>query len=103
MLFNLLIILGMIVGKSFLLFLLTLKQVVHFLNAKCSHTYRMDSGTIYSPEYPNKYPDNYHCEYLIDGSIFHMMKLEFLEFAVEDIMPNCHKDYVEIYTGYFCN
>uniref|UniRef100_A0AC34EZA3 CUB domain-containing protein n=1 Tax=Panagrolaimus sp. ES5 TaxID=591445 RepID=A0AC34EZA3_9BILA len=52
------------------------------------------SGTIYSPEYPSKYPNKSNCTYILLGEAGKRVKIIFEEF---DLEPCC--DYVYLYDG----
>lgn len=67
------------------------------IDLQCGGTYRGRQTTIESPQFPNNYPSNVHCEYLFISPFvcrneFHF---QFLKFALES-SPNCAKDNVTI-------
>eukprot|EP00795_Rhopilema_esculentum_P012879 gene12879-3629_t len=65
----------------------------------CNSTLNGTSGTLTSPDYPLKYPDNQNCLTKITVPMGKVIKLEFATFFLEkaDQYNNCIFDYVEIY------
>jgi len=67
----------------------------------CGGVYVAQSGNITSPYYPDTYPNNKECEYVIrqpEGSI---ITLTFLRFNVEGSFDSatCYHDYLEVGRG----
>ncbi|XP_061714224.1 cubilin-like [Cydia pomonella] len=65
----------------------------------CQHTIFGDSGVIKSPSYPNNYPANRVCEYVIHTIPGKAIILTFQDFNLEEIGDNCRYDNVEIRDG----
>ncbi|XP_063636066.1 cubilin-like [Cydia splendana] len=66
----------------------------------CQHTIIGDSGVIKSPGYPNNYPANRVCEYVIHTVPGKAIQLTFQDFDLEDNRYyNCRYDNVEIHDG----
>ncbi|CAB3398991.1 unnamed protein product [Caenorhabditis bovis] len=67
----------------------------------CGGFFSASSGTISSPNYPEKYHPHMHCVYDIYASWSRRVKLSFETFDLETTTsPNCLYDRVEIYTKY---
>ena len=52
-------------------------------------------GFLHSENFPNPYPDNQHCEYVLHANPEHRIILYFDEFELEP-GPNCEADYVKV-------
>ncbi|XP_071489696.1 cubilin-like [Diadema antillarum] len=52
-------------------------------------------GFLHSLNFPNAYPDNQHCEYVLHANPEHRIILYFDEFELEP-GPNCEADYVKV-------
>ena len=73
--------------------------LVFFLFLVCDQNYESSSGFINSPNYPNDYPTNVRCYYLIrqrDPAV--RIILSFQRFSLEE-HSNCKHDSVKIYDG----
>ena len=57
-------------------------------------------GFLHSENFPNPYPDNQHCEYVLHANPEHRIILYFDEFELEP-GPNCEADYVKVKSQYF--
>ncbi|VVC39263.1 EGF-like, conserved site,EGF-like calcium-binding domain,CUB domain,EGF domain,EGF-like calcium- [Cinara cedri] len=66
----------------------------------CGGIYTDNKGIIESPFYPNPYPQNKICTYLIEQPIGKAIQLSFLDMDIEDQShPNCIYDSLEIRDG----
>ena len=66
---------------------------LHF--AACGGTYSTPNGVLTSPFYPNHYPGNRECVYVISQAPGTFVNLNFLNFDIEGSY-NCVYDYLEI-------
>ncbi|CAH1989272.1 unnamed protein product [Acanthoscelides obtectus] len=64
----------------------------------CGGHLRGNSGSITSPNYPDIYPKNTKCEWLIEVAYGYSIEIEFQELEVET-EPSCIYDHVKIYNG----
>ncbi|XP_053408750.1 cubilin-like isoform X2 [Mercenaria mercenaria] len=64
----------------------------------CGGNFSTTSGTIVSKNYPNNYPHNTDCEWLITVDDKHTVELTFVDFDVESA-SDCRFDYVAVYDG----
>ncbi|XP_075468232.1 cubilin-like isoform X3 [Ascaphus truei] len=64
----------------------------------CGGFLSQPSGVIYSPFYPNNYPDNANCTWDIRTTVGHYVELRILTLDLET-HPNCSYDWVIIYDG----
>nr|XP_012218853.1 PREDICTED: cubilin-like [Linepithema humile] len=65
------------------------------LNTACGGNYTSEYGTITSPRYPNSYPLNAECVWILNTSPGNKLTLAFTEFDIES-SENCDLDYLEI-------
>ncbi|KOC70062.1 Cubilin [Habropoda laboriosa] len=65
------------------------------LNSACGGTYTSYQGKIASPGYPNTYPLNTECIWIIKNSPGNKLSLTFSEFELQQ-SENCDLDYLEI-------
>ncbi|EFN89302.1 Cubilin, partial [Harpegnathos saltator] len=65
------------------------------LNTACGGNYTSEQGMITSPSYPNSYPLNSECVWILNTSPGNRISLTFTEFDVET-SENCDLDYVEV-------
>ncbi|KAL5234243.1 hypothetical protein ACI65C_001653 [Semiaphis heraclei] len=66
----------------------------------CGGTFTDSKGIIESPFYPNPYPTNKICEYLIAQPVGKAIRLTFLDMEIEDLSyPKCLYDSLEIRDG----
>ncbi|XP_022177373.1 cubilin-like [Myzus persicae] len=66
----------------------------------CGGTFTDSKGIIESPFYPNPYPKNKICEYLIAQPVGKAIRLSFLDMEIEDLSyPKCLYDSLEIRDG----
>ncbi|XP_033105647.1 neuropilin-2-like [Anneissia japonica] len=65
----------------------------------CSKTIRAINGTITSPDYPDRYPNDAECTLIITAPPGYMVTLEFKSMDMEDF--HCNFDYIEIRDGEF--
>ncbi|XP_076628821.1 cubilin [Colletes latitarsis] len=64
----------------------------------CGGLFTADTGIIHSTNYPQNYPNNQLCEWLIRVDENYVVNVTFLEFDLEKT-ANCTDDYVKIYDG----
>lgn len=57
-----------------------------------------DSGEIFSPGYPNRYPQDTSCQYKIFSNNGHFIHLTFTKFSLTQ-SENCENDYLKVYDG----
>lgn len=62
---------------------------------ECGGKFTMDSGIIYSTNYPMNYPHRQNCEWLLEVDNNHVVNLTFLDFDIEN-SRNCTDDYVKV-------
>lgn len=64
----------------------------------CSNVYEESTGLIRSPGYPQNYPHETFCNYLIKALPGNAIVLKFLDFDIEGLHPvwNCPFDYLEV-------
>ncbi|KAK7823853.1 hypothetical protein U0070_020524, partial [Myodes glareolus] len=67
----------------------------------CFEEYTDNFGDLKSPNYPNKYPNNWDCVYRITVGFNEQIELEFSNFALEDPSGQGCFDFVEIRDGGF--
>ncbi|XP_076766726.1 cubilin [Xylocopa sonorina] len=65
------------------------------LNSACGGTYNSSEGTIASPGYPNSYPLNSECVWILNTSPGSKIQLTFAEFELQQ-SENCDLDYLEV-------
>uniref|UniRef100_A0A8C0KZL2 Metalloendopeptidase n=1 Tax=Canis lupus dingo TaxID=286419 RepID=A0A8C0KZL2_CANLU len=66
--------------------------------AGCDHKVTSTSGTITSPNWPDKYPSKKECTWAISSTPGHRVKLTFMEMDIES-QPECAYDHLEVYDG----
>ncbi|XP_059958484.1 bone morphogenetic protein 1 isoform X1 [Mesoplodon densirostris] len=66
--------------------------------AGCDHRVTSTSGTITSPNWPDKYPSKKECTWAISSTPGHRVKLTFMEMDIES-QPECAYDHLEAYDG----
>uniref|UniRef100_A0A452TJA2 Metalloendopeptidase n=1 Tax=Ursus maritimus TaxID=29073 RepID=A0A452TJA2_URSMA len=64
----------------------------------CDHKVTSTSGTITSPNWPDKYPSKKECTWAISSTPGHRVKLTFVEMDIES-QPECAYDHLEVYDG----
>ncbi|KAB0396266.1 hypothetical protein E2I00_018972, partial [Balaenoptera physalus] len=64
----------------------------------CDHRVTSTSGTITSPNWPDKYPSKKECTWAISSTPGHRVKLTFMEMDIES-QPECAYDHLEVYDG----
>ena len=69
---------------------------IHF--AECGGTFTNLTGTIMTPDFPNNYPANVDCEWIITVPITHSLTLSFETFNIEQ-SAKCSYDSLEIWEG----
>ncbi|KAK2582770.1 hypothetical protein KPH14_005035 [Odynerus spinipes] len=65
------------------------------LNSACGGNYTSEHGTIGSPNYPNSYPLNSECIWILNTSPGNRISITFSEFDIQQ-SENCDLDYLEI-------
>ncbi|XP_031624566.1 cubilin homolog [Contarinia nasturtii] len=65
--------------------------------AKCGGLFAITHGNISSVNYPNNYPGNTNCQWLLRTEPSHTLSFKFLDFDLED--HECMADFVSIYDG----
>ncbi|XP_029345465.1 cubilin isoform X2 [Acyrthosiphon pisum] len=65
----------------------------------CGGTFIASDGIIESPFYPNPYPQDKICEYLIEQPVGKAIRLSFLDIDMDPTYPLCNYDSVEIRDG----
>ncbi|XP_054002675.1 cubilin [Hylaeus anthracinus] len=65
------------------------------LNSVCGGDYTSYEGRIASPDYPNTYPLNAECVWILNSSPGNQLTLSFAEFDIQE-SENCDLDYLEI-------
>ncbi|KAI0235621.1 Low-density lipoprotein receptor-related protein 12 [Lamellibrachia satsuma] len=86
-----------IVGVLFCVWMWPVVQSLHLdKNHRCSHALQKNSGVLKSPNYPNSYPNNIDCDWLIQVEVGEQVQLRFNAFSFEE-QPNT--DYVKVFDG----
>jgi hypothetical protein len=67
-----------------------------FCLAVCGGTYFTSKGTLQSPNYPNYYPHNKDCTWIISVPTGQQIKLNVTDFSLEGRSGRCPYDYLEI-------
>lgn len=66
---------------------------------RCGRHIIEPNGTLESPGYPNNYPSNADCIWVISAPKGHHIELEFKRFDIHKVGGGCRYDYVEIRDG----
>ncbi|XP_074812772.1 astacin-like metalloendopeptidase [Natator depressus] len=69
-----------------------------YSQVKCGSTLMGTSGVITSPDYPNRYPKNQDCFWIISAPADRKISLKMVSFELEDI-DECKYDYLLIHDG----
>ncbi|KAG7281288.1 hypothetical protein CRUP_030971 [Coryphaenoides rupestris] len=69
-----------------------------FFSAGCDHVVNSASGTITSPNWPDKYPSKKACTWALSATPGHRIKIAFNEIDMEAHLE-CAYDHIEIYDG----
>ena len=69
-----------------------------FYSGICNVKFSTESGTIMSPNYPQKYPNSVKCEWIIDLSPRYEITLTFHEFMLES-QRDCSYDWLTVQEG----
>ena len=72
--------------------------VLCFLSKECGATFTDENGSFQTPGYPNQYPTNIECEWVITVPVTHSLTLTFNKFDMEE-SSKCKYDHVEIRDG----
>ncbi|XP_053529482.1 neuropilin-1a isoform X3 [Ictalurus punctatus] len=84
----------------------SIRYEVHRAVSECSRNFTALSGLIQTPGFPDKYPNNLECTYIIFAPKMSEIVLEFESFDMEPDMnltptgASCRFDYLEIWDGY---
>ena len=70
-----------------------------FVPSGCGRHINEPNGTLESPGYPNNYPSNADCIWVISAPKGHHIELEFKRFDIHKVGGGCRYDYVEIRDG----
>ncbi|XP_037621272.1 dorsal-ventral patterning tolloid-like protein 1 isoform X2 [Sebastes umbrosus] len=70
----------------------------HFFSAECEHKIHSPSGTLSSPNWPDKYPSRKECTWDITATPGHRVKIAFNEFEIEQ-HQECAYDHLEAFDG----
>lgn len=63
----------------------------------CGGTFTDSKGIIESPFFPNPYPNNKECIYIIEQPVGKAIQLSFLDMDIEDVSyPKCIHDSLEV-------
>ncbi|XP_041670250.1 cubilin [Cheilinus undulatus] len=65
----------------------------------CSETFTSPTGTFFSPNFPDYYPNNRDCIFKIIVEVNMQIMLNFTSFELEGSTPSCSFDFVEIRDG----
>ncbi|XP_033347146.1 cubilin [Bombus vosnesenskii] len=65
------------------------------LDSACGGTYKTYKGGIASPNYPDSYPLNAECIWILDNSPGNRLRLNFIDFDLQQ-SDDCNMDYLEI-------
>ncbi|XP_064644652.1 cubilin-like [Lineus longissimus] len=65
----------------------------------CGGAFSDEAGSITSPYYPNNYPHNKECEYVLINPTGGQVTIKFDEFAIEQVGDDCEYDYLEVRDG----
>ena len=68
-----------------------------FLSKACEESLTAEEGTVQSPGYPNTYPANRTCIYIIDRPAGEVIRLNFTAFHMDGDGQHCGGDYVEVF------
>lgn len=66
---------------------------------ECGGKFTAISAIIHSTNYPQNYPHLQNCEWLLEVDSNHLVKLNFLDFDIEN-NRNCSDDYVKVYYNF---
>ncbi|XP_062433243.1 embryonic protein UVS.2-like [Rhea pennata] len=69
-----------------------------YIRVNCGDTFTVSNGVITSPNYPNKYPKNQACFWIISSPVGYKISLKMLSFELEDD-DSCIYDYLLIHDG----
>ena len=76
----------------------TTRRLIFFPVIECGETFTDEEGSFQTPKYPEPYPANIECEWIITVPVTHSLTLTFDAFGVEE-SSKCKYDYVEIRDG----
>lgn len=87
------------------MYVLTLNGFLVLSVTECSRNFTAPSGLIQTPDFPEKYPNNLECTFIIFAPKMSEIVLEFKSFDMEpDVAApagaSCRFDYLEIWDGY---
>ncbi|XP_060761946.1 neuropilin 1b isoform X2 [Neoarius graeffei] len=80
----------------------SIRYEVHRAVTECSRNFTAFSGLIQTPGFPNEYPNNLECTFIIFAPKMSEIVLEFKSFDMEPAPAgaSCRFDYLEIWNGY---
>lgn len=64
----------------------------------CGGTLFGDHGSLTSPNYPDTYSNNTHCEWLIRAPRGRLVTVTFQQFSIDD-PGDCQNNYLKLYNG----
>ena len=70
------------------------------VDLRCGGQFTAQSGEIHSPNYPQNYPHNQNCEWLLAVDQNYVVNLTFTNFDVENT-KNCSDDYVKVSISFY--
>ena len=73
-------------------------SLVRFLADSCIQTLARTSGTVTSPGYPGRYPDNLSCKWTIQAPVGQLIQMEVMNFDIES-SPGCNADELVLIDG----
>ena len=76
---------------------MTYMYSLFFLSKACEESLTAEEGTVQSPGYPNTYPANQTCIYIIDRPAGEVIRLNFTAFHMDGDGQHCGGDYVEVF------
>ena len=77
---------------------ITTRLIIHFYSGICNVKFSTESGTIMSPNYPQKYSNSVACEWIIDLGPANEITLTFHEFILEKD-ERCKYDLLTVQEG----
>jgi len=75
---------------------ITLSSLFYLIFVGCTKTLAASNGTLYSPNYPRKYPDGQYCSWRITVSSEKQIHLTFTDF---DLQSEKNTDALYVYDG----
>ena len=69
---------------------------IQYTQTTCDRTYELDSFRLYSPGWPQHYPQYQDCSYTITVAQENLIQMYFNEFDLEHDPVSCDMDYLEV-------